>query len=61
MKKKYFLILIFFLIFNKLYSENIMIMKLKDGDVELELYSDIAPNHVERFKIKQKKNFSNSI
>ena len=27
-----------------------MIMKLKDGDVELELYSDIAPNHVERFK-----------
>ncbi len=27
-----------------------MIMKLKDGDVELELYSDIAPNHVKRFK-----------
>ncbi len=27
-----------------------MIMKLKDGDVELELYSDVAPNHVERFK-----------
>tara|TARA_X000001036_G_C20409962_1_gene696604 strand:- start:264 stop:740 length:477 start_codon:yes stop_codon:yes gene_type:complete len=25
-------------------------MKLKDGDVELELYSDIAPNHVKRFK-----------
>ncbi len=50
MKKKYFFILIFFLIFNKLYSEDIMIMKLKDGDVELELYSDIAPNHVERFK-----------
>ena len=50
MNKKYFYILIFFLIFNKLYSEDIMIMKLKDGDVELELYSDIAPNHVERFK-----------
>ena len=27
-----------------------MIMKLKDGDVELELYTDKAPNHVERFK-----------
>ena len=32
-----------------------MIMKLKDGDVELELYSDIAPNHVERFKDLAKK------
>ena len=30
-------------------------MKLKDGDVELELYSDIAPNHVERFKDLAKK------
>ena len=27
-----------------------MILKLKDGDVEIELFSDIAPNHVERFK-----------
>ena len=27
-----------------------MIMKLKDGEVELELYSDVAPNHVKRFK-----------
>ena len=25
-------------------------MKLKDGDVEIELYSDVAPNHVKRFK-----------
>ena len=32
-----------------------MIMKLKDGDVELELYSDIAPNHVNRFKDLAKK------
>ena len=27
-----------------------MIMKLKDGEVEIELYSDVAPNHVKRFK-----------
>ena len=27
-----------------------MIMKLKDGEVELELFSDVAPNHVKRFK-----------
>ena len=27
-----------------------MIMKLKDGDVEIELYPKIAPNHVKRFE-----------
>ena len=27
-----------------------MILKLKDGDVIIELFADIAPNHVERFK-----------
>ncbi len=27
-----------------------MILKLKDGEVEIELFSDIAPKHVERFK-----------
>ena len=32
-----------------------MIMELKDGIVELELYADIAPNHVERFKDLAKK------
>ena len=31
-------------------EENIMIMKLKDGEVKIELYSDLAPNHVKRFK-----------
>ena len=25
-------------------------MKLKDGEVEIELYADVAPNHVKRFK-----------
>ena len=27
-------------------GENIMILKLKDGDVKIELFSDVAPNHV---------------
>jgi peptidyl-prolyl cis-trans isomerase B (cyclophilin B) len=37
--------------FNKAYSkENIMILKLKSGDVKIELFADIAPKHVERIK-----------
>ena len=27
-----------------------MILKLKDGDIKIELFPDIAPNHVERIK-----------
>ena len=27
-----------------------MILKLKDGDVKIELFQDVAPNHVERIK-----------
>ena len=27
-----------------------MILKLKDGDVEIELFNDVAPKHVERIK-----------
>ena len=30
--------------------ESAMILKLKDGDVVIELFKDIAPNHVERFQ-----------
>tara|TARA_B100001029_G_C14725673_1_gene267530 strand:- start:24 stop:539 length:516 start_codon:yes stop_codon:yes gene_type:complete len=29
-------------------KENIMIMKLKDGDVKIEMFTDVAPNHVKR-------------
>jgi len=34
-----------------------MILKLKDGNVEIELFEDIAPNHVKRFVtlVKEKK------
>ena len=31
-------------------EENIMILKLKDGDVKIELFPDTAPNHVKRIK-----------
>ena len=31
-------------------EENIMILKLKDGDVKIELFPDVAPKHVERIK-----------
>ncbi len=31
-------------------NENIMILKLKYGEVQIELYSEKAPNHVKRFK-----------
>ena len=51
MIKKLFLVVFFLFFFNNSYGdENIMILKLKDGDVVIELFSDIAPNHVNRFK-----------
>ena len=31
-------------------KENIMILKLKDGNVKIELFEDVAPNHVKRIK-----------
>jgi len=51
MIKKIFFILFILFFNNNIYAEdNIMILKLKGGDVLIELYNDIAPNHVERFK-----------
>jgi len=52
MNKKFFLIFIFFFFNNQVNAnEDIMILKLKGGDVVIELYNDIAPNHVKRFKL----------
>ena len=50
--RKILLFLIFFLFTNNnlIAKENIMILKLKDGDVEIQLFPDVAPNHVERIK-----------
>ena len=58
MVKKILFFFIFTLFVNQSYAEeNIMILKLKDGNVIIELFNDIAPNHVHRFKLlaKEKK------
>jgi cyclophilin family peptidyl-prolyl cis-trans isomerase len=52
MIKFYIKIIFFFLLITNqsISEENIMILKLKDGDVKIELFSDKAPNHVKRIK-----------
>ena len=59
MIKKIFIIFIFTLFINhSIAKENIMILKLKDGDVVIELFNDIAPKHVERFmKLSKEKKY----
>ena len=44
-------LILFFLLTNNINAEdNIMILKLKDGDIKIELFEDVAPNHVKRIK-----------
>ena len=51
MKKIFCLFIFFFSLENtKLIANEIMILKLSYGDVEIELYPEKAPNHVKRFK-----------
>ena len=52
MNKRFVNILIFFLLITNqaISEENLMILKLKDGDVKIELFEDVAPNHVKRIK-----------
>ena len=38
-----------------------MILKLKDGDVKIELFQDVAPKHVERIKILAKEGIYDSV
>ena len=49
---KRIIVIFIFILFSKpiLAKEETMILKLKDGNVIIELFSDIAPNHVKRFK-----------
>ena len=46
------LILVIFFVFqtNINSKENLMILKLKDGEVKIELFDDVAPEHVARIK-----------
>ena len=51
MIKKIIVIFIFILFVKPtLAKEDTMILKLKDGNVIIELFNDLAPNHVKRFK-----------
>mgnify|MGYP001177870408 FL=1 len=52
MKKFFYLFLLIFSLDNTQLTanENIMILKLKYGDVEIELFPEKAPNHVKRFQ-----------
>ena len=44
------LILFLFITNNTIAEENLMILKLKHGDVKIELFSNVAPKHVKRIK-----------
>ncbi len=51
MRKLIYLFIVFFsLVTTKVMAQNIMILKLSYGEVEIELYPEKAPNHVQRFK-----------
>ena len=50
MRKIFFVLLILIFNNNLKAEENIMILKLKDGDVEIKLFDDVAPNHVKRIQ-----------
>ena len=51
MRKFIYLLIVFFsLVTTNVMAKNIMILKLDYGEVEIELYPEKAPNHVERFK-----------
>ncbi len=47
---KFIIFFCFIIISNVNAKENIMILKLKSGDVKIELFPDVAPNHVSRIK-----------
>jgi|TARA_B100001964_G_scaffold238771_1_gene304878 cyclophilin family peptidyl-prolyl cis-trans isomerase len=48
---KFFCFVFILLLSTQLFAEeSIMILKLKDGEVKIKLFPDIAPNHVKRFK-----------
>ena len=56
MKKIFVAIFIFFITQDVNSEENMMILKLEYGDVKIELFGDIAPNHVKRVKTLAEQN-----
>ena len=42
-------------------AENSLLLKLKDGDVVIEMYPDVAPNHVARIKELVRSEFYNGL
>ena len=51
MKKFFYLFIIFFSLVNtNIMAKDIMLLKLAYGEVEIELYPEKVPNHVNRFK-----------
>ena len=51
MRKFIYLFIIFFNLVNtNIMAQDLMVLKLSYGDVEIELYPEKAPNHVQRFK-----------
>jgi len=56
-KKIIFILLILFFNNQLIAEENVMILKLRQGNVIIKLFKDVAPKHVERFKLlaKEKK------
>ena len=61
-KKILFFLIITLFTIQSYAQEDFMIMKLKDGDVIIELFNDIAPNHVERFKkLSREKKYDNVV
>lgn len=47
--------------FNVKNPENSILLKLKDGDVVIEMYEDVAPNHVARIKELVRAEFYNGL
>ena len=64
MKKIIYLFIVYFSLLNtySIAKDNIMILKLKYGEVEIELYPEKAPNHVKRFKdLANQKKYDNVV
>ena len=61
MRKIFFVFLLILITNNLKAKENIMILKLKDGDVEIKLFKDTAPNHVERIQTLADEGFYDNV